>query len=686
MDVLKRDWLSGGFVPRHGGIGGFLPRLKPSPPASHPPQPQSVARNPRIGKSLDHSSRRVQKSGRAGTSSAREPRTGQADQSPRRAQKSGRAGTSSAREPRTGQAVARHRATSGMLDSMGARKAPGPPTSAPACRPTTRENARGLLCEHRLDQPTAAAADMTRRRVRDSAGPMAALRAAKNIGLRAEVEHCAATVLQTVLRTRRPKNQLHLHRAAMVIQGAIRLRNDARNRRARVASMDDGSREEHKAKARQRELENMKNRFHERFREWEMEQAQKQQQDSRNQQHDQAQLTNEPQSAADEARDLLPAAREAAMIRNRERLRQEHGHRRKRREQVLRQQQIKQTWDEINDARIKSVESAHKHHVVQEKRSVRRLNHQILSILLESWRVYTEVRRRLERSNVAAMIPSSMVAIEKQIEWRKSQLKHNSEPSARCSVDGKTAPSEKPCSADSHSPRDAGLLNSAMHVFQGKDRQAFTRGFLVWKQWCMCLNTDGIAAKSQSKLPGLFRFYLAAARGFDFASVSSSVTTADAQFTAEMDQPVSSGTGALTLCEEKPMPVLEETAEDGGGDDETGDTIPNLPRLGLLQGHGLELLIEEQSASPRLGRYSEKTQGTSPLSARTPVERKLATYQLPSLALVRTSVRAQPYLPCSRSKIPAAASCRYLTSWGLASRESRGLYFRYLKYHPRLGQ
>lgn len=656
MDVLKRDWLSGGFVPRHGGIGGFLPLLKPSPPASHPPQRKSGARNPRIGKSLD--------------------------QSPRRVQKSGRAGYSSARERRTGRAVARPGSLSGMLDSTGARKAPGPPTSAPPGRPTTRENARGLLCEHRIDQPTAVAADMTRRRVRESAGPMAALRAAKNIGLRAEVEAAAATVLQTVLRTSRPKNQLRLHRAAVVIQAAIRLRNDARNRRARVAQMDDGSREEHKAKARQRELENMKKNFIERFQEWTVEQAQKQQQNSRKQQHDEAQLTHEPQSAADEARDLLAASREAAMIRNRERLRLEHQHRRKRREQVLRQQQINRTWDEINDARIKSAESDQKHHVIQEKRSVRRLNHQILSILLESWRVYTEVRRRLERSNVAAMIPSSMLSIEKQIGWRKSQLQNNSETSARCSVERTTARSEQTCSADCrHSPRDAGLLNPAMHVFHGKDRQAFTRGFLVWKQWCTCLNTDGIAAKSQSKLSGLFRFYLAVARGFDFASVSSSISAAGAQFAAGIDQPVSSGTGAVTSCEQTTMPVLDETAEDGDGDAKSGDTIPDLPRLGLLRGHGVELRVGEQSASPRLARCSEKPQGTSPPSARIPVERKLAAYQLPSLALVRTSVRVQPFLPCalkdtSCCKLPGAD---LVETVALRDR-------RYLKSRPRLGR
>ena len=630
MDSLKRDWLSGGFVP-HGGIGSFLPFLKPSPPGSHQshPQPQfggtRSARTLRIAKSVDHSPRSLHKN-------------------------LGRSGASSARESRTRQAVARHRVTSTMLDSMGA-----PAASASVFRrPTTRENARGLMCEHGLGQPKVG--EPTRRRVCESAGPVAALRAAKHIGLRAEVEHCAAMVLQTVLRTRRPKKQRHLHRAAMTIQGMIRHRNFARNMRSRVAKMDDGAREEHKAKARQRELENLKNFFHERFQEWAAEQAQEQREESPKELHDAQSVANEQPSAEEEARDPLDAAREAAMIRDRERLRQEHNHRRKRREQLLRQTQIKQTWDEINSARIRSVEVEQKQRVVQERRSVHRLNHQILSIVLESWRVYAAVRRRLERSNVAGMIPTSMLAIEKHIVWRKSQLNDTGEPSGLRSARAPSAEDVASASrsAGSYSPRDVGVINSTMRVLKGKGRQAFLRGFLVWKQWCASLKTDRTAARSQSKLACLFRFYLAAARGVEFTSASASFAAAAGQYPANGDQPASPVTGAPSSSETNLMLVLEDAAEDSSGEVENGDCLPHLG-AGRGTGHVVDTLVGGQSASPRSGRGSEQTQGASTSSARSPAERKLASYQLPSLELVRTSVRS--LAPLLGLQPPSAQSC-----------------------------
>ena len=91
------------------------------------------------------------------------------------------------------------------------------------------------------------------------------------------------------------------------------------------------------------------------------------------------------------------------------------------------------------------------------------------------------------------------------------------------------------------------------------------------------------------------------------------------------------------------MLELEDTAEDiGGGDDESGDYLPQLassPGRGNVEG-----VLGEQSASSRLARSSEQMQGmSSPSSARSSAEQKLAAYQLPSLELVRTSVRAQSH-------------------------------------------
>ena len=42
MDTLKHDWLSGGFVPRHGGIGSFLPVIRPTAPSHPRPDHQQV--------------------------------------------------------------------------------------------------------------------------------------------------------------------------------------------------------------------------------------------------------------------------------------------------------------------------------------------------------------------------------------------------------------------------------------------------------------------------------------------------------------------------------------------------------------------------------------------------------------------------------------------------------------------
>jgi hypothetical protein len=103
------------------------------------------------------------------------------------------------------------------------------------------------------------------------------------------------------------------------------------------------------------------------------------------------------------------------------------------------------------------------------------------------------------------------------------------------------------------------------------------------------------------------------------------------------------------------MLVLEDRAsEDSGGDDEGGDC---LPQIGTNRGTGdvVGTLVSEQYASPRSARRSDQTQGTLPSSPRTPVERKLASYQLPSLALVRTSVRAHGLL--ARLQRPSAQSC-----------------------------
>ena len=670
MDSLKHDWLAGGFVPRRGGIGSFLPILKPTPPrAPRSFEPGGPGRP----------------APQAARGSARSARKQRRDPSPRGASlltgAAGARGGSSAREPLTAAAtVARHQVASALLDAMGA-----PSPASVAClarRPTTRENARGLMCEHGLDQPTVAAARFTGRKVRESAGPVAALRAAKHIGLRVEVEHCAATVLQAVLRTRKPKKNIHLHRAATTIQNTIRFRNDVRHRRARVAKMDDGARDEHRAKARQRELENMKRFFHERFQEWAAEQSAEQggaqRQASQAEAQDKAQLAAERQKAEDEERDRAEAAREAEMIRSRERLRQEHGHRQKRREQILRHEQIKKNWEEIDSARIKSVELEQKRRVVQEKRSVRRLHHQILSILLESWRVHTVVRRRLERANVASMIPSSMLAIEKQIAWRKSQ-EQDGELTAQ--VHGRAAPSEQVITAtrgsdlgtQEYSPRDVGLIHSAMHVFQGNGRQALTRGFLVWKLWCACLKTDATATRSQSKLLCLFRFYLAAARGVEFTSASASFTSAAAQFSADASSEPEPSPPAVSAEPQGPslgstqpplLLVLEDTEEDEGedegegegeGEDTEGD---HLPELGSARGnaHARQTPRGEQTAPPRLANGAQPMHNgnASPPSGQSLAEWKLASYQLPSLALVRTSVRAQLILS------PRAHACASL--------------------------
>ena len=393
-------------------------------------------------------------------------------------------------------------------------------------------------------------------------------------------------------------------------------------------------------------------------------------------------------------------------------------HERQAAEQVLRQEQIKKTWEKINTARIKSVEVEQKRRVVQEKKSVSRLHHQVLSIMLESWRVYTAVRRRLERQNVSSMIPSSMLAIEKQIARRRLEQETDEmlrtelaeiageepPPSDESSSPPKTLTAAetkqkkraaKTIDSGQFSPRDVGLINSAMQVFQGNGRQMLTRSFLVWQKWCQCLKSDVTASRSESKLLCLFRFYLAAARGVEFTSASASMTSHVAQFTTgktddgsgsgrasrdnnlarthiesvESSQPaVSPGSRGNLASSQPPLMLVLEDDEDDEEEEEDEDVGDKLPELGSARGDVASLARNtprgEQSAPPRLARGAgsqpilSPPHGSAPSPGQSMADWKLASYQLPSLALVRTAVpEISPGAPPGTIGLSMPVSC-----------------------------
>ena len=372
------------------------------------------------------------------------------------------------------------------------------------------------------------------------------------------------------------------------------------------------------------------------------------------------------------------AARELELQRSRKQLSREHRHRSKRREQLLRQQQIADTWSAINTARIKSVEVEQTHRVVQEKRSVRRLHHQVLSILLQAWQSYVAVRRRVQRSKLSQLVPSSMLAIEKEIARRRmQQLNEQYIPGTRQSPiralespesDAGSASDEEPGEKDveaspahkrkklgAASKADAmmrsgesiesiidgaqgpekGLLGSAVQVMRRTaGMQTLIRGFFAWQQWCRSVADDPLTQKANRKLAGMFRFYLASARGVELTmSVGAG------------QQPTSQPAGPRRKLKARPEElslVLHDDADDD--EEEGGDTLPELNSARRVDRLAPGLSRGEQSAPPRLAPQS------STLSAY-----KLPELELPSMPRLDSATVSDPSTPVRLS----AASVRF---------------------------
>ena len=359
------------------------------------------------------------------------------------------------------------------------------------------------------------------------------------------------------------------------------------------------------------------------------------------------------------------AARELELQRSRKQLSREHRHRSKRREQLLRQQQIADTWSAINTARIKSVEVEQTHRVVQEKRSVRRLHHQVLSVLLQAWQSYVAVRRRVQRSKLSQLVPSSMLAIEKEIARRRmQQLNEQYIPGTRQSPiralespesDAGSASDEEPGEKDveaspahkrkklgAASKADAmmrsgesiesiidgaqgpekGLLGSAVQVMRRTaGMQTLIRGFFAWQQWCRSVADDPLTQKANRKLAGMFRFYLASARGVELTmSVGAG------------QQPTSQPAGPRRKLKARPEElslVLHDDADDD--EEEGGDTLPELNSARRVDRLAPGLSRGEQSAPPRLAPQS------STLSAY-----KLPELELPSMPRLDSATVSDP--------------------------------------------
>ena len=371
------------------------------------------------------------------------------------------------------------------------------------------------------------------------------------------------------------------------------------------------------------------------------------------------------------------AARELELRRSRTQLSREHRHRSKRREQLLRQQQIADTWSAINTARIKSVEVEQTHRVVQEKRSVRRLHHQVLSILLQAWQSYVAVRRRVQRSNLSQLVPSSMLAIEKEIARRRmQQLNEQYIPGTRQSpvraleppesdAGSDEEPGEKDVEAPPHkrkklgaaSKADAmmrsgesiesiidgaqgpekGLLGSAVQVMRRTaGMQTLIRGFFAWQQWCRSVADDPLTQKANRKLAGMFRFYLASARGVELTmSVGAG------------QQPTSQPAGPRRKLKARPEElslVLHDDADDG--EEDGGDTLPELKSARRVDRLAPGLHRGEQSAPPRLAPQS------STLSAY-----KLPELELPSMPRLDSSTVSDPPTPSDCPPPQCALRC-----------------------------
>jgi hypothetical protein len=443
--ALERDWLSGGYVPA-GGRGGFLPVISPA-----------RREVPRANLAQGSASQRRRAANNTPSRSKRSPQITEADEMLPRA--------SAAVGVRTPRFVAKQQSQSARHAAAVAPLSSGRYHQRPAHRgytprveatrlATAQRMARALIVRHGHmgygdGGPPRRGRRGPRMRARlvtnqhqthavpppppalspERHGPVRALHAAKEIGLRSEVEHCAAIVLQTVVRLLPSRIEKALHRAASTIQKYVRHRRHERLRRQRIASLMRRGTKEMRDKALVKRKEMVHEKVQSKFAAW-WEQKQ----------HDdpswQANVLPPPLMSLDERRALIRTqtmpgstlwkqkervkaemaaeadAEQQELDLKRQRKRdieqraaeKQHAHRKKARDLSDRQQAIMARWDTIHAARRRCAEKELLTLEQQRLRSGGRLRRQLLRITCTAWRALVEGQARAQRARASTQV------------------------------------------------------------------------------------------------------------------------------------------------------------------------------------------------------------------------------------------------------------------------------------------
>ena len=427
MTTLKRDWLAGGWVPE-GGLGTFLPTIMtPRRPAA---KQSTSARTPRAPKEP--------------RSPLASPRTHRAPLSDRSLDRRHPLQD----EPHSWKGTARRkreRMRTALLAEMEAGYNPG----------LAAQNPMYVGADARASHP------IPRKSLRNRHSAATTMRTAQGLGLRGEVEQCAAIILQACARARIDRTHYIMVSAAVLLQRAIRARIKVKQRAAKGKELNMGHHEAHREKAKHLQDAAHRQEFLNRFGEW---------WDERERQKAVEVMDRRWRGGDDIAMDMgalelareteEEAAIEASLEKDRQRSQRSYESRMRLRKIHLCKQVITDGYESINNIRDKTGEGELEQARKQDERAHKQIHMQVAGICFAAWQEYVRAIATASASYVPA--------------WTG-----RTELETRTAAEGKRA-------------ADTAVVQNIKALLGGPvdNDGSTTAAFFAWKKWSELLRTD----------------------------------------------------------------------------------------------------------------------------------------------------------------------------------------------------